>query len=76
MPTRSPGRVRIPMDEHHPTYHAGMRIGRSRDCGELLIFEEVRRRLNLGMPQFESETTIAVAVWLISRSPTRPVPPR
>lgn len=38
-----------------------MRIGRSRDCGELLMFEEVRRRLNLGMPQFESETTIAVA---------------
>ena len=42
-------------------YHSRMRIGRSRDCGELLSFDEVRRRLNLGMPQFETETTIAVA---------------
>lgn len=38
-----------------------MRIGRSRECGELLMFEEVRRRLHLDVPQFEAQTTIALA---------------
>ena len=38
-----------------------MRIPRGRDCGELLMFDQVRRRLNLGMPQVEGERTIAVA---------------
>lgn len=38
-----------------------MRIPRSRDCGELLMFDQVRRRLNLGMPHVEGERTIAVA---------------
>ena len=38
-----------------------MRIPRSRDCGELLMFDQVRRRLNLGLPQVEGERTIAVA---------------
>ena len=38
-----------------------MRIPRIRDCGELLQFDEVRRRLHVGMPQAEGEATIAVA---------------
>jgi hypothetical protein len=38
-----------------------MRIPRIRDCGELLQFDEVRRRLHVGMPQPEGEATIAVA---------------
>ena len=38
-----------------------MRMLRARDCGELLTFEEVRRRLNLGRPQLEGQETIAVA---------------
>ena len=37
-----------------------MRLPRARDCGELLAFDEVRRRLHLGMPQFEAEGTIRV----------------
>ncbi len=38
-----------------------MRIGRSRDCGELLMFDEVRRRLDLGLPQYEGLATIALS---------------
>jgi hypothetical protein len=38
-----------------------MRITRTRDCGELLQFDDVRRRLHIGMPQFEGIETIAVA---------------
>lgn len=38
-----------------------MRIGRTRDCGELLQFDEIRRRLHVGMPQVEGEATIALA---------------
>jgi hypothetical protein len=34
---------------------------RSRHCGDLLQFDEVRRRLHLGMPQLEGEATIALA---------------
>jgi hypothetical protein len=37
-----------------------MRLPLARDCGELLMFDEVRRRLHLGMPQFESQGTIRV----------------
>jgi len=35
-----------------------MRIPRRRDCGELLGFDEIRRRLHLGMPQLQGEETI------------------
>ena len=38
-----------------------MRIPGSRDCGDLLVFEEVRRRLHLGAPQVEGTETIRVA---------------
>lgn len=38
-----------------------MRLGRSRDCGDLLMFDHVRRRLDLGRPVHEGEATIAVA---------------
>ena len=38
-----------------------MRIGRARECGELLMFDEVRRRLDLGLPQYEGEETIALS---------------
>ena len=38
-----------------------MRLPGSRDCGELLVFEEVRRRLHLGAPQVETTDTIRVA---------------
>jgi hypothetical protein len=34
---------------------------RARDCGDLLQFDEIRRRLHLGMPQLEGEATIALA---------------
>jgi hypothetical protein len=38
-----------------------MRLPVRRDCGELLMFDEVRRRLHLGMPQLEAERTIRVS---------------
>jgi hypothetical protein len=38
-----------------------MRLGRQRDCGDLLVFEHVRRSLGLGQPNVEGEATIAVA---------------
>lgn len=38
-----------------------MRLGRSRDCGDLLQFDHVQRSLGLGRPQLEGEATIAVA---------------
>jgi hypothetical protein len=38
-----------------------MRIGRGRECGDLLMFDEVRRRLSLGMPQHEGFQTIRLA---------------
>jgi hypothetical protein len=38
-----------------------MRLGWSRDCGELLLFDHIRRSLNLGHPHLEGEATIAVA---------------
>ena len=38
-----------------------MRLPLGRDCGELLMFDEVRRRLHLGMPQLEDERTIRVS---------------
>ncbi|MGZ8805210.1 MAG: hypothetical protein ACXWZG_07925 [Microbacterium sp.] len=38
-----------------------MRLGRSRDCGDLLMFDHVRRALGLGMPSDEGTATIAVA---------------
>jgi hypothetical protein len=38
-----------------------MRLGRSRDCGDLLQFDHVQRSLGLGQPQLEGEATIAVA---------------
>lgn len=34
---------------------------RSRDCGDLLQFDEIRRQLHLGMPQLEGDATIALA---------------
>jgi hypothetical protein len=40
---------------------ATMDSRRSRECGDLLQFDEVRRRLHLGMPQLEGEATIALA---------------
>ncbi|MGH2380605.1 MAG: hypothetical protein ACRDG7_05215 [Candidatus Limnocylindria bacterium] len=47
-----------------------MRIPGSRDCGELLVFEEVRRRLHLGAPQIEGTDTIKVAdiIGTVSRA--------
>lgn len=42
-------------------YHAAMRLGRGRDCGDLLMFDHVRRSLDLGLPVPEGEGTIAVA---------------
>ena len=38
-----------------------MRLGRARGCGDLLMFDQVRRSLGLGLPQFETEATIAVS---------------
>lgn len=38
-----------------------MTLRSSRDCGDLLQFDDVRRRLHLGMPQLEGEATIALA---------------
>lgn len=38
-----------------------MRLRRSRDCGDLLQFDHVRRSLGLGQPHQESAGTIAVA---------------
>jgi hypothetical protein len=38
-----------------------MRLGRARDCGDLLMFDQVRRSLGLGHPRFEREATIAVS---------------
>jgi hypothetical protein len=38
-----------------------MRIRRTRDCGDLLQFEQVRHSLGLGQPHLEGEATIAVA---------------
>ncbi|MEA2651801.1 MAG: hypothetical protein QOI85_1522 [Chloroflexota bacterium] len=37
-----------------------MRLPGSRDCGDLLMFEEVRRRLHLGAPVVEGTETIRV----------------
>lgn len=37
-----------------------MRLPRSRDCGDLLMLEQVRARLHLGMPQFVGHETIRV----------------
>jgi ParB-like nuclease family protein len=37
-----------------------MRLPGSRDCGDLLMFEEVRRRLHLGAPVIEGSETIRV----------------
>ena len=37
-----------------------MRLGRARDCGDLLMFDHVRRALGLGMPSNEGAATIAV----------------
>lgn len=37
-----------------------MRLPGSRDCGDLLMFEEVRRRLHLGAPVIEGTETIRV----------------
>jgi hypothetical protein len=42
-------------------YHAVMRLGRKRDCGDLLMFDHVRRSLDLGMPVDEGTATINVA---------------
>jgi len=44
-----------------PSYHGPMRLGRTRDCGELLMFDQVRRSIGLGQPTLEGEATIAVA---------------
>jgi hypothetical protein len=38
-----------------------MKIARSRGCGDLLMFDEVRRSLGLGLPRHEGEATIAVS---------------
>lgn len=38
-----------------------MRLPGSRDCGDLLMFDEVRRRLHLGAPVIEGSETIRVA---------------
>ncbi len=38
-----------------------MRLGRARDCGDLLEFDHVKRSLGLGQPHLEGEATIAVA---------------
>ena len=38
-----------------------MRLPGTRDCGDLLTFEEVRRRLHLGSPVIEGTETIRVA---------------
>ena len=38
-----------------------MRLGRARGCGDLLMFDQVRRSLGLGHPRFETEATIAVS---------------
>ena len=38
-----------------------MRLPGSRDCGDLLSFDEVRRRLDLGMPQHEADAAIRIA---------------
>jgi len=38
-----------------------MRLGGARNCGDLLMFDQVRRSLGLGMPRFEHEATIAVS---------------
>ena len=38
-----------------------MRLKRSRECGDLLQFDHVRRSLGLGQPKPEGEATIAVA---------------
>ena len=40
--------------------HREMAVRRLRDCGDLLQFDEIRRRLHLGMPQAEGEATIAL----------------
>ena len=49
----------------HPSawlgYHPDMRLGRARDCGDLLMFDHVRRALGLGMPSDEGTATIAVS---------------
>ena len=37
-----------------------MRLPRARDCGDLLMLDEVRSRLHLGMPQFAGHETISV----------------
>lgn len=38
-----------------------MTLRGSRDCGDLLQFDDVRRRLHLGMPQLQGDATIALA---------------
>jgi len=38
-----------------------MRLLGARDCGDLLMFEEVRQRLHLGVPVIEGDETIRVA---------------
>lgn len=38
-----------------------MRLPGTRDCGDLLMFDEVRRRLHLGAPVIEGSETIRVA---------------
>jgi hypothetical protein len=38
-----------------------MRQGRARGCGDLLMFDQVRRSLGLGQPRLEVEATIAVS---------------
>jgi hypothetical protein len=37
-----------------------MRLPRTRDCGDLLLFDEVRRSLRLGRPLWEGDETIRV----------------
>lgn len=37
-----------------------MRLRRTRDCGDLLMLDEVRARLHLGMPQVAGHATISV----------------
>jgi hypothetical protein len=36
-----------------------MRLGRAHGCGDLLMFDQVRRSLGLGHPRFETDATIA-----------------
>ena len=47
-----------------------MRLGGARGCGDLLMFDQVRRSLGLGLPRLEGEATIAVAdiVGTVGRS--------